>query len=170
MDVDNLVEWRNERDEFFRSHYASPLPDAEMESFSGLAYFEPDAAFVLSGPFAAAAGTVEIAASSGGSMGYPLAGHVELAIDDEIVSLVVLHGEEGDLLIPFRDATSGSESYGGGRYVLATESGPSELTVDFNRATNPYCAYDEDFSCPLPPAQNWLSVPIRAGEQNYVTP
>lgn len=166
--VADLAEWREERDEFFRSHYASPLPESDVESFPGLAYFAPNPDLVLHGQFTSAEGTIEIGSSSGGSMGYPLAGYVELGFGSETYRLVVLQDDDDDLLIPFRDATSGSESYGGGRYAPAVRQGSSEVTVDFNRAVNPYCAYDEEFSCPLPPAENWLRVPVEAGEKNYV--
>ena len=166
--VAGLTEWQNERDEFFRSHYASPLPESDVEAFGGLSYFEPNPRLVLLGEFTSAEGTIEIGSSSGDSRGYPLAGYVELRFGPEAYRLVVLQGEDGDLLIPFRDSTSGSESYGGGRYVTAVRSGSDEVAVDFNRAVNPYCAYDEEFSCPLPPVKNWLPVPVQAGEKVYV--
>ncbi|MBT8206662.1 MAG: DUF1684 domain-containing protein, partial [Acidimicrobiia bacterium] len=66
--------------------------------------------------------------------------------------------------VPFRDATSGKESYGAGRYLDVHPNEDGTVTLDFNYAYNPYCAYDEAFSCPLPPIENWLEVPIAAGE------
>jgi uncharacterized protein (DUF1684 family) len=76
---------------------------------------------------------------------------------------------ENFLFVPFRDYTSGDESYGGGRYIdlLATDVKDGKLTIDFNRAYNPYCAYNELYSCPVPPAENSLPLEIRAGEKKY---
>ncbi|MCI0396478.1 MAG: DUF1684 domain-containing protein, partial [Chloroflexi bacterium] len=73
---------------------------------------------------------------------------------------------------PFRDTTNGQETYGAGRYLDShrpglNQLGPDRFEVDFNYSYNPYCAYSEYYSCPLPPRENWLKVPIRAGEKNY---
>jgi uncharacterized protein (DUF1684 family) len=69
--------------------------------------------------------------------------------------------------MPFRDATSGQETYASGRYIDLKENTSGVYDLDFNRAYNPYCAYNSTFSCPVPPAENVLKVPIRAGEKNY---
>ena len=73
------------------------------------------------------------------------------------------------LFLPFKDATSGSETYGGGRYIdLRTgEIKDGHLTIDFNKAYNPYCAYQEGYPCPIPPKNNVLSIPVKAGEKAY---
>ena len=169
-DVEALLEWRVERDEHLRSHYTSPIPEEHLPSFAGLRYFEPDPAMMTRGRFTAADGKIDITSSTGGVMGYELAGHVTLTLGDESVRLAVLRGEEDDVFIPFRDATSGVESYGGGRYVPAVIDDTGEATVDFNRTINPFCAYDEEFSCPLPPHGNWLTHRVAAGEQAYEAP
>lgn len=79
---------------------------------------------------------------------------------------------EGRLFIPFKDSTSGKETYGAGRYLdLAYKNDQTpegEWILDFNRAYNPWCAYSENYSCPFVPAENWLKVPIPAGEKNYL--
>ena len=68
------------------------------------------------------------------------------------------------MFIPFKDATNGIETYGGGRYLDAPlENGV--LTLDFNLAYSPFCAYFEGWTCPLPPRANYLNVAIRAGEK-----
>jgi uncharacterized protein (DUF1684 family) len=76
------------------------------------------------------------------------------------------------LFVPFGDATSGITSYGGGRYLDFTISDIKDgfLEIDFNKAYNPYCAYTSGYDCPLPPKENLLSIPIRAGEENYGKP
>jgi uncharacterized protein (DUF1684 family) len=73
------------------------------------------------------------------------------------------------LFVPFGDATSGFESYGGGRYIefYISDIRNNQVVIDFNKAYNPYCAYTTGYSCPLPPLENLLKVPITAGEKNY---
>jgi uncharacterized protein len=76
------------------------------------------------------------------------------------------------LFVPFGDATSGFESYGGGRYLdfIISDIKNNRLVIDFNKAYNPYCAYTTGYNCPIPPKENLLSVPIPAGEKNYGKP
>jgi uncharacterized protein (DUF1684 family) len=79
--------------------------------------------------------------------------------------------EKGQLFIPFRDATSGRETYGAGRYLdldpAWNRTAGGKWILDFNRAYNPWCAYTEAYTCPVVPKENWLSVPVRAGEKDY---
>jgi uncharacterized protein (DUF1684 family) len=76
--------------------------------------------------------------------------------------------EMHELFLPFRDATSGRETYGAGRYLeVDPPDADGRVVVDFNLAYNPYCAYNPDWSCPIPPGENWLDVPIRAGERTF---
>lgn len=170
FDINALSQWRLGRDEFCRSHFASPIPEEHLPSFRGLRYFDPNPGFVLTGGFSTAEGTIEIASSTGGSTGYSVAGYVDLRFGSDSLRLLVLHADEDDLFIPFRDTTCGTGSYSGGRYAPVVINGAGEATVDFNRAVNPYCVYDEEFSCPLPPPENWLEFPITAGEMMYTPP
>jgi len=165
-DIEALLAWRAARDEEFRTSYASPILEEHMGSFHHLRYFEPDAALAVSGPFTPAEGKHDITSSTGSVSGYDLAGRVTLTVNGETRTLVVLAAGD-EMFIPFRDATCGTDSYGGGRYAPVKLTTPGRAGVDFNRAINPYCAYDQDFSCPLPPADNRFTVPIRAGEMDY---
>ena len=84
------------------------------------------------------------------------------------VGLMSKEGYEDYLFVPFRDETSGKESYTGGRYVDARISGDSTIVIDFNKAYNPYCVYNSKrYSCPVPPAENYLPVKIKAGEKDF---
>jgi len=74
------------------------------------------------------------------------------------------------LFIPFKDETSGAETYAAGRYIDLKENTSGWYDLDFNRATNPYCAYGKGYSCPVPPEENRLALPIRAGEKTYEHP
>jgi uncharacterized protein (DUF1684 family) len=90
--------------------------------------------------------------------------------DCELLILEVMESGpfRGTLFLAFADQTSAFETYGAGRYLdVEKVPGANTITLDFNKAYNPYCAYTDSFSCPLPPRENILSVPIRAGEMTY---
>ncbi|MCV9388694.1 DUF1684 domain-containing protein [Reichenbachiella ulvae] len=82
--------------------------------------------------------------------------------------LILKNTEEGTLFTAFADQTSANETYGGGRYLDLDFTRATRITIDFNRAYNPYCNYNHDYSCPLPPKENLLDIEIRAGEKNYI--
>jgi uncharacterized protein (DUF1684 family) len=97
-------------------------------------------------------------------------GHFELSIEERTVRLGTYQSAEGEdpsIFVPFRDATSGGESYGAARYLDLEVEHDDRYAVDFNYAYNPYCAYSDAYVCPLPPGENWLTVAIRAGERKY---
>ena len=97
-------------------------------------------------------------------------GYFEFDIDGKRVKLQAYKSaerESNELFIPFRDGTSGKESYGAARYLDVEENSDNKYVVDFNYAYNPYCAYSEDYVCPLPPKENWLVLRIPAGEMKY---
>ncbi len=165
--LEQLAAWRAQRDDFLANHYATPLSDEALSEFIGLAYFPVDPDMVFRTPLLIDVESVPIESSAGSVSDYPAAGFVELALEDGVAKMRVLKGEEDELFIPFRDTTCGVTTYSGGRYVLAEPQVGRVVTVDFNKATNPYCAYDPDFSCPLPPAENRLGFPIEAGELNW---
>jgi uncharacterized protein (DUF1684 family) len=95
---------------------------------------------------------------------------VNLPIGEGTVRLTLLSTGHERLFLPFRDATSGSETYGAGRYLDLEAPGNGTVTIDFNLAYNPFCAYRSSYSCALAPTENWLTVPIEAGELAYVSP
>ena len=97
-------------------------------------------------------------------------GYFEFDIEGRMVNLQAYKSaerESDELFIPFRDGTSGKESYAAARYLDIEEKADNNYVIDFNYAYNPYCAYSEDYVCPLPPKENWLDVKILAGEVNY---
>ena len=96
-------------------------------------------------------------------------GKITATIQGKSVSLNVCQHDSGDFFIPFKDKTAPTETYGGGRFLdlpLTTVKN-NQLRVDFNLAYNPYCAYNEDFACPIPPAENTLPIRIEAGEKLF---
>jgi uncharacterized protein (DUF1684 family) len=160
----------------FRSHPQSPLPGPERKSFMGIAYFPYDPANrVLAEVLEAAPERYDITTSGerGGSYAFNRFAAARFVLGGESLELELywLEGYGGGVFLPFRDATSGRETYGAGRYLLDTVKGADlgsegdRLVLDFNFAYNPSCAYDPRWVCPLAPPPNRLSVPIRSGER-----
>jgi uncharacterized protein (DUF1684 family) len=171
--MDELIRFRQDKDAFYRGHPQSPLLPEQRAGFRGLAYFPPNPDLVVEvvmtppddpEPFT-------VGTSTGQQQAFRRAGVATFSVDGQPASLALLarvgeHGGHG-LFVPFRDATAGRETYGAGRYLDlgADDVGPDGwVRLDFNYAYNPYCAYNSGYSCPLPPPDNWLDVPIRAGE------
>ena len=171
MDVESLLEFRRLKDAHFRSSPNSPIPEPERAGFAGLAYFPPSPALALRLPLEPDPSRegVVLETSTGSARPYERVGWVSFEVDGLPARLAVFQPEgaapgEG-LFLPFRDATSGRETYGAGRYLEPELAPDGLLVLDFNRAYSPYCAYSDAWSCPLPPAENWIGVPIRAGER-----
>lgn len=161
-----LEQFRKHKDEFMRDQ-DSPLQPEDRASFTGLKYFSenPSLAFDLDLDTDVAHDIVTMDTSDGRKRTYKRAARIHVTAEDQPATLNVYQDENGYFL-PFRDGTSAKESYAAGRYIEPEMSG-GKLHVDFNYAYNPYCAYSERYSCPLPPAENWLKVPIRAGERKF---
>jgi uncharacterized protein (DUF1684 family) len=161
---------RAAKDRFFQSDPYSPLAENERAELKGLAYFEPNLGLRFELPLARSGTpqTLLMQTSSGDEQSFEEIGTISFEVDGQPATLHVYRMEEGgELFLPFRDATSGQESYGAGRYLEPQLIGADMLLVDFNLAYNPYCAYSEAYACPLPPLENWLRVPIRAGEKKF---
>jgi hypothetical protein len=166
--------WRTARDDLFRTHPSSPLDSNRRGSFGGVPYFAYDPALRV----AAAVEPLPSEAVRIGSSGEaPIAferfavARFSVAGSEQALELYSLTAYGGGLFVPFRDETSGHETYGGGRYLLDTVKGADlgmdgeRLVLDFNFAYNPSCSYDPRWVCPLSPPANRLPVEIQAGEQ-----
>ena len=167
METDELSRHRAAKDEFFKRDHRSPILD--QASFKGLRYFDPDPAFRFTvAPAAADGETIEVQTSDGRRRSYRRAATVSLDTPGGQADLTLYTTEGSDaFFVPFRDATSGSETYGAGRYLDIEPNDDGTVTIDFNMAYNPFCAYSEAYSCPLPPPENRLDVPITAGEKDF---
>jgi len=164
-----LKRFRAEKDRVFRKDPHSPLTPEQRDAFAGLVYFDENPQLVINGTVDrdVEPGEVRMATSAGEEQVYQRYGVVRFRVDGEAAQVVLYASDDSDeLFIPFRDATSGHETYGAGRYLEVHAHG-DDVTIDFNYAYNPNCAYDPAWSCPLPPAENWLKVPIRAGEKAF---
>lgn len=166
--IDTVEMTRQQKDQFFRASPYSPIED--RLNFTGLAYFpiEPGLRFTLPLLPVDEPEPLTIQTNTGEAREFLRLGVVEFAVDGQPARLTIYRGaEQEELFVPFRDATSGAESYGAGRYLEPELLSDGRILLDFNTAYNPFCAYSENFSCPLPPAENYLPVPIRAGEKRY---
>jgi len=110
---------------------------------------------------------VSITSTTGAESGYTMVGTASVEIGASRYELVVLDDGDGGRFIPFRDGTCGDTAYAGGRYAGIEVAADGAATIDFNRAANPWCVYDEEFACPLPPAANHITEQVPAGEMEW---
>ena len=163
---------RAQKDAAFRTAATSPIPVAQRAAFGGLRYFKPAAAYRVVARLtrAAALAPLPLALTGGAADAYVRWGTAEFELGGQPQKLTLLQ-KAGDkqLFVPFTDPTNGQQTYGAGRFldVPLPPAEASEIELDFNQTYNPYCAYNHDFSCPRPPAENRLTVPVAAGEQAY---
>ncbi|MFC7202379.1 DUF1684 domain-containing protein [Haloferax namakaokahaiae] len=174
--VSELRAKRTEKDEFFAEHPQSPIPPAERDGFDGLDYFEPspDARVTARVETHADPEPVTMDTSADREVRYLRVATFHFELRDQSLELGAYrqeHDQSPTLFVPFRDKTTGQQTYPGGRYMELTPDGPlsdlDEIVVDFNLAYNPFCAFSETFDCPLPPEENWLPVVVAAGELQY---
>ncbi len=167
MDTHELLHRRKDKDEFLKLSPHSPIPTTERGAFSGLTYYDPNPELVFSVEAQPVEPTpVTIRTTTGDVRTYQRIATAAMEIDDEAIVLGLYSSGHEALFLPFRDATSGNESYGAGRYLDIEPDADGTITIDFNYAYAPFCAYSDQYSCALPPHENWMTVPIRAGERN----
>lgn len=166
---------REQKDVFFAIHPQSPIPTSERKEFKGLDYYPPNAdyRFELELHEHPEKKRIKMSYTRGEEQKFIRWGEFRFKVGgkEQVLQAYKSDPVEERLFIPFRDATNGKETYGAGRYLdLEPET---HLTVerkwilDFNRAYNPWCAYSEKYTCPFVPPENWLDVPVRAGEKVY---
>lgn len=171
--IEKLKEMRKKRDQFFKENSKSPLKEEDRKRFKGLNYYPIDLKYVMIGKIEK----------------YPLEPkpiYVTLPTNREIMKKYIkygrfkfkLDGKEyvlqiyrplggGELFLPFRDKTSEKETYPKGRYLFIEPLPDGKVLIDFNRAYNPFCEYNEKFLCPFAPEENWLPIEIKAGEKRF---
>lgn len=169
-----LGKTRKEKSDSFRRVQGSPLSAEQREAFDSLRYFAPDKTYRVEARLEVLPGrdTVAIPLTDGKADKYLRWGRASFTLNSQNLSLTLfkrIGGEDSTLFVPFTDKTNGFSSYGGGRYldVAPPPPGATELVLDFNDAYNPFCAYNNTYACPVPPADNRLAVEIRAGEQDF---
>ena len=166
---------RAEDDEYLRTAKDSPLLPEARAAFAGLPYFPVDEGWRLAGlvlqPYEGEAPVhVGMAATKGEDRPAVRAGTFRFearGAEHRLVAYRFLGDDEpeGSLFVPFMDATTGTDTYGVGRYLDAAAAGDGTWTLDFNLAYHPSCAYNPRYSCPITPAENRLTVRVEAGER-----
>lgn len=166
--MNKYIQFRAEKDEFFETHPQSPLTPEQKHNFEGLNYYPPDPAlhFKVVVETFDVQDELKMQTTTGDLRTFIRYGIVYFTVGEEEFSLTVYSNEHG-FFIPFVDSQAGQETYGAGRYLDPEVLPDGKLDLDFNLAYNPYCAYNEMYSCPLPPAENRLGVAIKAGEKNF---
>ena len=171
----NLESARESKDSFFAQQWQSPIPPQDKPRFKGLEYYPPGPGyrFELELHEHPEKQAVRMAYTKGNEQDFVCWGEFRFKIAGKEQSLQAYKSssQEEMLFIPFKDATSGKETYGAGRYLdLEPErdrTAEGKWILDFNQAYNPWCVYSEAYTCPFVPIENWLEVPILAGEKNY---
>jgi uncharacterized protein (DUF1684 family) len=169
--------FRADQDNLFKTHPQTALTPEQVEVFSPLRYYPYDPAYRFTLPIEPLRikDAIQINLQEDGPTRLLPFGRISCRITGQDVSLTLfwIIGYGGGIFLPFQDLTSFNEAYAGGRYLLDTTKGADlgweadRLVIDFNFAYNPSCAYSARWHCPLPPPDNQLPVPIRAGELRY---
>ena len=170
--VQELETERSMKDRFMAHHAESPFVSARVDGFHGLHYFPIDDGYRVSARLVRTDPPTEafLRTNRDGQAVMRCLGALAFQLQGRALSLRVYHAGEGigtSVFVPFRDATSGRETYGSGRYLTLELNESDEYELDFNRAFNPYCAYTDAYECPFPPVENDLPVPVRAGERAW---
>ena len=163
--------WRTERDLSFKEDFDSPIPDSLRATFTKLNWYPIEREYKITAKFEKNPNfeKIEMPRSKGGPETYIIAGWLNFKVMGKQQKLIAYQPNPEDskvLFIPFRDKTSSNGTYGGGRYI-DTRLVNDLVLLDFNRAYNPYCVYNYDFACPIPPAENNLDIEILAGEKDF---
>ena len=165
-----LQAYRDRRNAFFRTNEHTPLTQAQCANFVPLDYFpeNTDLAFIVDVDTDIPKDPVELPTTTGDTRPYVPHGKITFEVEGVEATLTVYREpDRGRLIVPFRDTTNDDETYGAGRTVDPQERPDGRLSIDFNYAYGPYCQYNDNWVCTVPPMENWLKVPIRAGERLY---
>lgn len=168
----SIVEDRHMKDEEFKADPDAPILPATRQHFKGLHYFEPDTAYHVTARLLPTDTTAYMRRNALDSTKLHKAYRLEFLWKGKKNYLTAFWNDSArsELFIPFRDSTSGNLTYGGGRFLdipFHASENKGTLIIDFNRCYNPYCAYNPEFSCPIPPEENRLSFAVKAGEKVF---
>jgi uncharacterized protein (DUF1684 family) len=164
----SLAEFRKMKDDFFAHDGQSPLTPSQKKNFKGLNYFPPNPTLDLEVTVEEfpEKQSIEMQTTTGDIQVYERYGKFKFNVDGQSAELTIYHSNTGYFL-PFVDSLARKDTYPAGRYLEPEELGNNRFRVDFNMAYNPYCAYNEYWSCPLTPFENHIKLPIRAGEKLF---
>jgi uncharacterized protein len=174
--LDEIKKFRADKNAQFRTDDSSPIPAGERGSFGGLAYYEPDPAYRTNATLELLNDSAEVAVPTNTGEARPMRRYAlaKFSLNGQAAQLTLYRyldesADQNKLFLPFADATNGQETYGMGRYldVDLGQVRANQAVIDFNLAYNPYCAYTDEFSCPLPPPENKLKIKVLAGEKAF---
>ena len=174
----NLTEYQRQVNNYFKDASVSPLKPKDLKNFQGLDFFEFDSIYVVKAKIEETKESLPFKMKTTTDIPADVRKYADLffQITDKEFELSVyenleyegVEGYENYLFLPFLDETNGNETYGGGRYLDLHLNGTDSIIIDFNRAYNPKCVYDENFSCPIVPRKNFLNIRIEAGVKNFI--
>jgi len=171
--VENIQKERERQFRFLKFNLDSPLEDHQKSELTSLSFYPIDMSYRVRAKMIPAEDRrmLEIPMTDGTVEKYLKHSYAEFQLNGQPLRLLLLQAakesDKRNFFLAFADDTSGEETYGGGRYINLRQDGKNSITIDFNMAYNPYCAYNPDYACPLPPRENILEIPIRAGEKDY---
>lgn len=166
--MSKLTTFRRQKDEFLAHDPHSPLTDTQKRIFNGLDYFSENEnlnVLVEIDEFQDKA-EIQMQTSTGDYQSFYRYGKFRFSVEGKDAELTIYENEHG-FFLPFVDSLAGDETYPAGRYLDPELQHDGRFLVDFNQAYNPYCAYNDRWSCPFPPAENRIQVPVRAGEKIF---
>jgi uncharacterized protein (DUF1684 family) len=171
--ADAIAQFRAEKDDYFKTSHGSPIPEVDRDAFGGLPYYPIDEGLrfedrVLEPYTGDQPSNFQIPTSDGKLRPAHRAGVLRFELGGEprvLTAYTFDGGDEASLFVPFLDGTSGTETYGAGRYLDLDPEDDGTYALDFNLAYHPSCVYDMKYSCPLTPAENRLAVRVEAGER-----
>lgn len=170
---EKLKAFREKKDQFFKEDSQSPLKEPDRKKFKGLIYYPIDLKYAMVGtieryPTEPKPSYINLPTSTGKEKKYVKYGKFRFKSEGkEYVLQIYRHLGGGELFLPFKDKTSGKETYSEGRYLYLEPMPGGKVLIDFNRAHNPFCQYNEKYTCPFALEENWLPIEIRAGEKRF---
>jgi hypothetical protein len=163
----------------FKDATKSPLKAGDRKQFSGLDFFKFDSTFIVKAELKRTPNSewFKMQSTTGDTTNERVYGVLSFVLKGQSFTLNVYQGKammtregfEDYLFLPFTDHTNGESTYGGGRYIDLRIPEGDGIEIDFNTAYNPYCAYNEKYSCPIVPRVNTIDIAVRAGLKKFVS-
>jgi uncharacterized protein (DUF1684 family) len=171
--IEKIEKERERQYKFIRFNIESPLTEEQKRTFTELTFYDIDPDYKIKARLLPIENKKvrEVPLTDGSMQRYIEHSYAEFELGGKTNKLLLLQAmdetDKRNFFLAFADETSARETYGGGRYLNVRQDGKNSITLDFNLAYNPYCAYNPDYACPIPPKENLLDIAIAAGEKNY---
>ncbi|MEN2281336.1 DUF1684 domain-containing protein [Algoriphagus sp. SE2] len=171
--IEKIESERERQFKYIRFNIDSPLSEEQKQNFKTLNFYPIDPAYKVKALMVPVENRKvrEVPLTDGSKERYIEHSWAEFELGGKPQRLLLMQSmdepDKRNFFLAFADETSGLDTYGGGRYINARQDGKTSITLDFNLAYNPYCAYNPDYACPIPPKENIMDIPIPVGEKNY---